>query len=232
MAREAFYRWTTTTNKKGEKIHTKVRMTSTEVKQYIMKVNGWNATEYRRKYDLFKNQLRAYESYKSAQGVAVEKQSVVGVLLKEARSKELYGPTYKPSQKMQQIRSFSAYSITKGRQLAQSNEKYISSTTDKYGAYINKRFGTFDINDPSKNSGFIGSNKGAQSIVNAFVEDARQKGTKVNYAKLEKALSDYANKIHARITDEETATDSEAIPFSSETYGSDDIVDFDISTYF
>ena len=49
--------------------------------------------------------------------------------------------------------------------------------------------------------------------------------------KKEKALSDLADKLNAKITEDEKVEANEAIPVSSETYGSGDEVDFDISEY-
>ena len=58
------YKWITrvkTVN--GHKIqeHVKVKMTSSEVKSYIMRVNNWTSEQYRKQYDLTKNKLRAYQ---------------------------------------------------------------------------------------------------------------------------------------------------------------------------
>ena len=205
-------------------------MTAREVKAEIMKAHGWNEKQYRKQYDLFKNKLRAYESYKSAQGGSVKQQSVVDVLYKEAKAMQRYGAKYTPSRKMQQIRGFSAYSITKGRTLAKQ-ENYQQRQATKYGEYIRGRFGTYDPNDPTKNDGFIGKNKGAQSIVDAFVAQAKASGKPVNYAKLEDALSAYADKVHAKTDEQDKIIENEAIPVSSETYGSDDVTDFDVSEY-
>lgn len=207
--RETFYKYV-----RGNKI----KMTSSEVKQFIMKQNNWTADEYRKKYDIFKNKLRAYESFKRAQGVNVEQQSVVSVLFQQAKAKQIYKGDYVPSKKMQQIQGFSAVSITKGRQYA-TKKKYSQRVNEKYGAYLEERF-----------EGFIQSNKGAGRIVQAFMEDAKAKGEPVNYAKLEKALSDYANKVKAKITEDEKVKENEAIA-SGETVGSPQEVDFDYNDY-
>ena len=202
---EKYYQW-----KNGKK----VAMTSKEVKQYIMKQNNWTAETYRKQYDIFKNKLNAYESYQRSRGVAVEHQSTTALLFKEAKSKQFYGDEYKPSMKMQQIKSFSAYSITKGRQLAQgetkSAKRYQEKETAKYEAYVQQRFG-----------GFIESNPTAQKI-DAMVKDPVKK---------EKALSELADKLNAKITDDEVKEAGEAIPVSTEHYGSSDEIDIDISKY-
>ena len=191
----------------------KVFLTDRAVKEYIMRANKWTPQQYRKQYDIFKNKLRAYESYQRSKGIDVKQQSVVDVLFKEAKSMRSYGKDYKPSMKMQQIRSFSAVSITKGRQLAMQ-DKYIAKQDARYANYIDNRFGKF-----------INSNKGAQEIVNAFKAQGQ-----INYAKMEKALSDYANKIHAVIKESGQVEEDQAIP-SSETYGSDITIDFDIVGY-
>ena len=218
--KEKFYVW-----RNGKQ----VTMTNREVKAYIMKANGWTSDQYRKQYDIFKNKLRAYESYKQAQGGKVKQQSVVSVLFKEAKAKRQYGADYTPSRKMQQIQGFKAYSITKGRQLA-TTEVYNVREAKKYGEYISGRFGNYDPNNPTKNDGFIGSNKGAQAIVDAFIKKAQESGKPVNYAKMEDALSDYANKLHAKINEQDEVVKSEAIPFG-ETYGSDEQIDFDVEDY-
>ena len=212
MAKETFYRW-----QNGKQR----ALTSREVKQYIMRANNWTATEYQKQYDIFKNKLRAYESFKEAQGVVEQKQSVVSVLFKEAKAKRQYGASYTPSRKMQQIRSFSAYSISKGRAKAKQTS-YQEQQQAKYGAYVSKRFGAED--------GFIAQNKGAQRIVEAFKDEAKRTGKPINYALMEKALTDYADKVHAKVNEQDKVVENESIP-SGETYGSDTTVDFDVESY-
>lgn len=209
MAKETFYKYSN-----GKK----VTLTSSEVKQYIMRANNWTAEQYRKQYDIFKNKLRAYESYKQAQGASEKPQSVVGVLFKEAKAKRQYGASYKPSQKMQQIRSFSAYSITKGRQLT-TQQSYLARESAKYKGYVESRFGDF-----------MEQNKGAEQIKQAFEAHALETGTPINYVEMENALSDYADKIHAKVDEQDKVQDNEAIQYG-ETYGSDIEVDFDISDY-
>ena len=190
--------------------YAKVALSSKEVKAYIMKANGWTAEEYRKKYDIFKNKLNAYESYQRSRGVSVEHQSVTALLFKQAKSKTLYGDEYQPSMKMQQIESFSAYSITKGRQLANTNERYQAKQTQKYADYVQQRFG-----------GLIDHNKIAEKI-DREIDDPVKK---------EKSLSALADKLKAKIDEQDKVTETEAIPVSSETYGSGDEIDFDIEQW-
>lgn len=105
---------------KTEKVSTR------ELKQTIMKANDWTETQYKKQYDIFKNKLRAYESYVSAHGGDVEPQSPQELLYKAAKSKLKYGSDYKPTLQMERIQAFSAVSITKGRRLAEDLESEYS----------------------------------------------------------------------------------------------------------
>ena len=183
-------------------------MTSREVKAEIMKQNGWTSEQYRKQYDILKNKARAYESFRRSQGIKEQPQNIVKMLYAEAKAKARYGEEYKPSQKLQQIKQFSAYSITKGRQLAQQ-EKYQQRESAKYEAYVSKRF-----------EGFIRDNAGAQRIAQAIK----------NPVMLEKALSDYADKLNIKIAEDTKEATESGIPVN-ETYGSNDEIDFDISDY-
>lgn len=205
----AIYKWTTKTIN-GERHQVREKATPREVKEYIMKVNGWTADEYRKKYDIFKNKLKAYESFERSRGVKVEAQSPVELLYKQAKAKQREGADYKPSQQMQRINEFSAVSITKGRQLAQSSERYQRKVEERYNAFIEKRFG-----------GLIEKNAQAQEIAEKIKDPVKR----------EKALADFADKLHARMDESKKTADDEAIP-SGETAGSPDTqIDFDIEQY-
>ena len=207
MARPTFYKYTT--RKVGDNVvSVQVKMTSREVKAYVMKQNGWTSSQYQKQYDILKNKVRAYESFRRSQGIKEQPQNVVKMLYTEAKAKARFGEDYKPSEKMQQIKRFSAYSITKGRQLAQQ-EKYIARETSKYNAYVSERF-----------KGFIEANKGAERIANAITNPVMR----------EKALSDYADKLNVKIAEDQEEQKSGAIP-AGETYGSEESIDFDISDY-
>ena len=207
MARPTFYKYI---EKKigNEVVNVQVKMTSRQVKAYIMEQNGWTSDQYRKQYDILKNKVRAYESFRRSQGIKEQPQNIVKMLYSEAKSKARYGEDYKPSQKMQQIKRFSAYSITKGRQLAQE-ESYQRRETAKYDAYVSKRF-----------EGFIRDNAGAKKIADAIANPVMR----------EKALSDYANKLNVKIAEDQKEAEQSGIP-ASETYGSNDEIDFDISDY-
>lgn len=203
MARPTFYKYTT---KNGKPVQ--VAMTSREVKAYVMKQNGWTSDQYRKQYDILKNKVRAYESFRRSQGIKEQPQNIVKMLYTEAKAKARYGDEYKPSEKLQQIKRFSAYSITKGRQLAQQ-EKYQQRESAKYEAYVSKRF-----------EGFIRDNAGAQRIAEAIKNPVMR----------EKALSDYADKLNVKIANDQKEAEESNIPVN-ETYGSNDEVEFDISDY-
>ena len=210
------YKWTT--NKEGKPV--RKYLTSREVKAYIMKQNKWTADQYQKQYDIFKNKVRAYEAYQRAQGIKEAPQNISELLYREAKAKHMYGKEYKPSQKLEQIKGFTAYSITKGRQKAQE-KAYLEKQSKKYGDYINRRFGPF-----------IKNNEGAQEIQQAFIDDAEAKGEPINYAKMEVALSDYADMLGYQNISKKELESQEAIPVSSEVYGSGDAVeDFDVSDY-
>ena len=102
----------------------RVEMSSREVKQYIMKQNGWTSQQYDKQYDIFKNKLRAYENYERAHGVTQARQSPTQMLFKEAKAKAREGADYTPSIKMQRIRSFTSVSSGKAGQKALQGARY------------------------------------------------------------------------------------------------------------
>ena len=213
MAKETFYKYTTVTKKvNGLTVHEHVKkaMTSREVKAYIMRINGWTSEQYNKQYDILRNKVRAYEAYERSTGVKVTTQSPQALLFKEARSKQLYGPNYTPSVSMQRIRSFTSVSSGKAGQRALTSERYRSRRARTYEDATYKRF-----------KGLIESNPKAREIYETITDPVKR----------EKALSAYANKIHARINEREEQEAGEAIPISSEVYGSDEAVDFDYSEY-
>lgn len=187
----------------------RVAMTNREVKAYIMKQNGWNSTQYKKQYDIFKNKLRAYENYERASGKEVTSQSPVEVLFKEAKAKARDGVNYTPSIKMKRIRSFTSVSSGKAGQKALQGSLYRQRRAITYEDATYKQF-----------KGLIESNNKAKAIYDIIKDPVMR----------EKALSDYANKLHAKINEQDEVLESEAIPFG-ETYGSDEQIDFDIENY-
>lgn len=187
----------------------RVEMSSREVKAYIMKQNGWTSRQYDKQYDIFKNKLRAYENYERAHGVTSKRQSPAQLLYKEAKAKAREGADYTPSIKMRRIRSFTSVSSGKAGQKALQGQRYQARRTQLYEEATTKQF-----------KGLIDNNPMAREIAERIKDPVKR----------EQALADYANKINAKIDEEGKAQENEAIPFG-ETFGSDNIVDFDIEAY-
>ena len=193
-----------------------VRVSPREAKKFIMSAHGWTSEEYTKKRDIFKNKLRAFESFQRAQGKEVKQQNVVELLYKQAKAMKTHGADYKPSESIKRIESFSAVSITKGRQQATRQGKAFNAINTKQLAYVSDRF-----------EKLIDANDGAKRIVETFYKKAEEDGKPVNATMLEEALSDYANAMHVRIDNQ---GEGETIP-SGETYGSDVDFAFDIDEY-
>ena len=187
----------------------RIEMSSREVKAYIMKQNGWTSNQYDKQYDIFKNKLRAYENYERAHGVTSQRQSPTQLLYKEAKAKAREGGDYTPSIKMRRIRSFTSVSSGKAGQKALQGVRYQARRAQLYEEATSKQF-----------KGLIENNPMAQEIAERIKDPVKR----------EKALADYANKIHAKIDEEGKAQENEAIPFG-ETFGSTDTIDFDIEDY-
>ena len=155
-----------------------VKVKPSEIKQTIMQANNWTSDQYRKQYDIFKNKLRAYESYREAHGAKVKEQSPLEVLYAQAKAKIREGSAYTPSMEMQRIQSFSAVSITKGRQLAQDTES----------EYSRRRGETFAATTSQAFAGFIRDVDKAQEIVEMIEDPVKQ----------EEALKALAEHIHAK----------------------------------
>jgi hypothetical protein len=204
-----------------------VKVSAKEVKAFIMSAHGWTSEEYTKKRDIFKNRLRAFESFQRAQGKEVKSQNVVELLYKQAKAMKYYGKEYQPSQEIKRIEGFSAVSITKGRQQAKRQGKAFNAINQRQINYLKDRFGDWTAEKGTK---FVNVNAGAKRIVETFYENAQKDGKPVNATKLEEALSDYADSIHAKIAEEADQQSGETIP-SGESYGSDTDTDFDVSAY-
>lgn len=187
----------------------RVKMTNREVKAYIMKQNRWTSEQYNKQYDILRNKLRSYEAYEKASGVSVKQQSVQSLLFKEAKAKQRLGKEYSPSIKMQRIRSFTSVSSGRAGQRALQGQ-----------IYMQRRATTFEDATYRQFKGLVESNKQAELIYKSIKDPVKR----------EKALTDFANKMHAKINEQDEVVESEAIPFG-ETYGSDESIDFDIDAY-
>ena len=181
------------------------KVTARQKKAAIMAANNWTEDQYRKQYDIFKNKLRAYESFRRAHGAEVETQSPQEVLYRAAKAKKREGSDYKPSLEMQRIQSFSAVSITKGRRLAEDLES----------EYSRRRGETFAATTSKAFEGFIRDVDKAQEIVDMIEDPVKQ----------EEALKALAEHVHAK-----QRPSGEV--FGGEVYGSDDAAeDFDYSEW-
>lgn len=181
------------------------KITARQKKAAIMAANDWTEDQYRKQYDIFKNKLRAYESYRRAHGAEVETQSPQEVLYRAAKAKKREGGDYTPSLEMQRIQSFSAVSITKGRRLAEDLES----------EYSRRRGETFAATTSQAFAGFIRDVEKAQEIVEMIEDPVKQ----------EEALKALAAHVHAK-----QRPSGEL--FGGEVYGSDDAAeDFDYSEW-
>ena len=186
-----------------------IKMSSREVKAFIKKVNGWTDEEYNKKYDIFKNKVRAYEAFERQSGRNVKKQSPVELLYKQAKTKKREGANYKPSIYMQNIERFTSVSSGKAGQKALRGKLYRQKRASAYEEATNKAF-----------EALINKNPTAQEI-NAKIKDPVKK---------REALSDLAKTIKAKIDEEGKVQENEAIPYG-ETYGSTEPIDFDFDAY-
>ena len=185
-----------------------VALKASEVKNFIMKVNNWNADQYQKEYDLFKNKLRTLENF---EGVSkAERESPVELLYKQAKAKKRYGSDYQPSLKFQRIISTSAYSSSPKRQRQLlKNQRYVEKLQKRYEETTFKAF-----------KGLIEKNPTAKEIVDKIKDPVQR----------EKALIDLSDALRARINEQGVVTELGGIPFG-ETFGSPDAIEFDLTTY-
>lgn len=185
-----------------------VALKASEVKNFIMKVNNWNADQYQKEYDLFKNKLRTLENF---EGVPkAERESPVEILYKQAKAKKRYGSDYQPSIKLQRILSTSAYSSSpKRQQQLLKNQSYVEKLQKRYEESTFRAF-----------KGLIEKNPTAKEIVDKIKDPVQR----------EKALIDLSDAFRARINEQGVITDLGGIPFG-ESVGSSDGIDFDLTPY-
>ena len=110
----------------------RIKLTNREIKAYIMKQNNWDASQYKKQYDIFKNKLRAFEAYEQYYGKDIKKSSASELMYKEAKAKQHYGSEYKPSLTLQRIKSFTSVSSGKIGQKSLQSERYIKARTASY----------------------------------------------------------------------------------------------------
>ena len=156
--RQKYERLKKTIIKDGEP--TQVTISSKEMKSTIAKAYGITLEEVDKKYYLFRNRLRAYESLKRESGVDVTPQSPLNVMYKQAKTMLRHGADYKPSNEFEAINTFSAVSITKGEQLAKQ-------TGSRYYKKHQAEIGSLAMNHFDK---FIQAHTSAKELVKAYRE--------------------------------------------------------------
>ena len=140
------------------------------------------------------------------QGYAGKQKSASEFLYKEAKSRERYKDEYVRTQYVIDVRKFGRVKKNKKGTILTVRGQKLRIKTES----VKKRF-----------SEFIEANEKAKEIYNTIKDPYKR----------DKALSDYADKLHAKIDESEKVKKSEAIPFSSQVYGSDTTIDFDIDAY-
>lgn len=146
--RQKYERLKKTIIKGGEP--TQVTISSKEMKSTIAKAYGISLEAVDKKYYLFRNRLRAYESFKRESGVEVTPQSPLNLMYKQAKSMLRHGAEYKPSNEFEAINTFSAVSITKGERLAKATEsRYYKKHQAEIGSLALVNFKKFIISHTS-----------------------------------------------------------------------------------
>ena len=179
--RQKYERLTKTIIKDGEAVQ--VNLTSREMKSTIAKAYGISIADVDKKYYLFRNKLRAYESFKIASGYEVQRQSPLNVMYKQARDMIKHGADYKPSREFQAINQFSAVSITKGEQLAKA-------TGSRYYQKHQTGLGNLALKYYEK---FITAHTPAQELKQAYKEG------KITGVNLQEALAQMSKDVKASI---------------------------------
>ena len=178
-------------------------LTASEVKSFIMQQRGWTSQEDQKEYDKLRNRARNLESYQRAQGVSVPKQNVSAILYREAKAMKTYGARYTPSQEIERLRGFT--SVSTGRFKAADVSARL---TQSQKTYVEARF-----------AGLMTANSAAHEIYERLRNEP---------AKAEKALAEFASRIHAKPSGEGAIPSGYAIGSTDEDSGFDlanDILD-------
>lgn len=179
-------------------------LSARDVKAEIIRIQGWTEAEYNARRKQLTKRINTFNISASAFGYQPESRTAVQILYSQSKAQQRYGKNYIPSQRTQLIYSMSATSgMVRG-------QKALESAKKKYGTFVTSRF-----------AGLISSNDSAKKIYDNL---------KDNPAKLEKALSKFANDMHAKIDMNRRASQYSAIPFSPQSFGSDEY-DVDITSY-
>ena len=178
--RQKYQRLTKTIIKDGEP--TQVTISSKEMKSTIAKAYGISLEAVDKKYYIFRNRLRAYESFKRESGLEVIPQSPLNLMYKQAKSKLRHGADYKPSKEFEAINTFSAVSISKGERLAKApNSSYYKKHQAELGNLAMKNF-----------EKFISAHTSAKDLVKAYKEG------KITGMQLHASLTQMSNDVKAR----------------------------------
>ena len=199
--RQKYERLTKTIIKDGEA--TQVSISSREMKTTIAKAYGISLEAVDKKYYLFRNRLRAYESFKRASGVDVTPQSPLNVMYKQAKAMLRHGADYKPSNEFEAINTFSAVSISKGERLAKA-------TGSRYYQKHQAQIGSLALSHFEK---FISAHTSAKDLVKAYKE-----GT-ITGVQLQASLSQMAKDVKAK----QKELRQKGGGFSGSKIGTDDI---------
>ena len=173
-------------------------LSASEVKSFIMQQRGWTSQEYQKEYDKLRNRVRNLESYQRAQGVSVPKQNVSAILYREAKAMKTYGARYTPSQEIERLRGFT--SVSTGRFKAADVSARLAQSQK---TYVEARF-----------AGLMSANSAAHAIYERLKNEP---------AKAEKALAEFASKIHA------TPSGAGAIPSGYAIGSTDEDSGFDLA---
>ena len=177
--RQKYERLKKTIIKEGEL--TQVTITSREMKSTIAKAYGISLEAVDKKYYLFRNRLRAYESFKRESGAEVTPQSPLNLMYKQAKAMLRHGADYKPSNEFEAINTFSAVSISKGEQLAKA-------TGSRYYKKHQAEIGRLALAHFDK---FIQAHANAQDLVKSYREG------KITGVQLQASLSKMAEDVKA-----------------------------------
>ena len=177
--RQKYERLKKTIIKDGEA--TQVTISSKEMKSTIAKAYGISLEAVDKKYYLFRNRLRAYESFKRESGVEVTTQSPLNLMYKQAKSMLRHGADYKPSNEFEAINTFSAVSISKGERLAKATEsRYYKKHQAEIGSLALAHFDKF-----------INAHTNAKELKKAYLEG------NINGIQLQASLSKMAEDVKA-----------------------------------
>lgn len=178
------------------------RLSNKAVKEEIKQIRGWSETRYQKELKQVKKGLQRYTGN--------QKKTPQEFLYTESKARKHYGESYTPSAYVQDIRRLAKLrkpTTRAGKRSILSIKGQIRIRTLRTTA---ERF-----------KGLIRENEKAKEIFNKIKDPFKQ----------QKALTDYANKLHAEIDRQGRVIQNRAIPISEQSYGSDTSIDFDINNY-